>query len=203
MLPDSGTTSHITPYAERVSSRTESNVSITLADHSTVYTDETGVQNVNWFGQDGPVNVSLSESLIAHESAVSLLSVPAPVKKGINVLFMPKIKLLVDNEESHAVIGYARQNNDGLFYISDQQQYAPREKLEVDYASVRATMAVAESYRKRPFEITDNESTESTLSVTSENDNCSFESKSSPKGEQDSSDSEPKTEDANDPGAAK
>ena len=86
---DSGITSHITAIAEKVHSKTGCNVSITLADDFTVDASKKGTRTVQWYSDSGPQRVHLSQTLVAPQMAMSLLSVPAFVRKNISVLFIP------------------------------------------------------------------------------------------------------------------
>ena len=77
MMVDSGTTSHMTGMADRVSNKAACSVAITLADDSQVMATHVGVRKVNWQGLKDPMSVSLSNTLVAPDIKTSLLSVPA------------------------------------------------------------------------------------------------------------------------------
>lgn len=119
MMLDSGTSSHMTPHSERVSERIACDVPISLADNSTVQAKYKGKRSVTWIGQDGTVKVGLTNTLVSPKLSCSLLSVPALVRKGIAVLFVPGKAILVDVENDYQVLGTASQQRDGMFYISD------------------------------------------------------------------------------------
>lgn len=119
IMIDSGTTTHITPFANRVVSKTPQNVLITLADESTVRSSHCGVRKVTFMTDNGPQKVSLSKTLVVPDAGMSLLSVPALTKKDIGVFFMPGFAVLYDLLNDFNVLGYAEQDQDGLFFISD------------------------------------------------------------------------------------
>lgn len=129
MMLDSGTKSRMSPYIARVNDHTPCNISIALGHDSTVVADKKRIRRVNWYGQDGPGEVLLSETLVAPGSATSLLSVLALLNK---VLFMPKMALLLDTENKHSVIGYAEEKEDVLHYITEQEDCASAAEIEVD-----------------------------------------------------------------------
>ena len=92
MLLDSGTTSHMTPYVHLVKNKEYCNVSISLADDSTISADEIGVRPVMWKGENGPIEVTLSDTLVTPDAAVILLYLLVIVNKGIAVLFVVRCK---------------------------------------------------------------------------------------------------------------
>ena len=125
MMVDSGTTSHMTGMADRVSNKAACSVAITLADDSQVMETHVGVRKVNWQGLKEPMSVSLSNTLVAPDIKTSLLSVPALVSKNIGVLFLPGKAMFLDLLDKKNILGYAKQKTDGLFYISDKQDKDP------------------------------------------------------------------------------
>ena len=52
---------------------------------------------------------------------MSLISIPSVVKKNIVQLFLPGIAILFDLEDEYLILGYASQDENGLFYIDDHQ----------------------------------------------------------------------------------
>ena len=96
LMLDSGTTSHLTPHADRVHSKTPCDTPISLADDSIIVATSKGVRSVQFSTDDGSTKVSLSDTLIVPNASLSLLSVPALVNKGIGVLFMPGKAILSD-----------------------------------------------------------------------------------------------------------
>ena len=142
MMVDSGTTSHMTAMADRVTDKSACHVAIKLADDSEVSAKQVGVRMVNWQGLNGPVSVSLSDTLVASDIKTSLLSVPALVKKDIGVLFLPGKAMFLDLLDENKILGYAMQKTDGLYYISDLQECSPVDKSD-DEETVWAIMAVA------------------------------------------------------------
>ena len=147
MLLDSGTTSHMTPYVHLVKNKEYCNVSISLADDSTISADAIGVRPVTWQGDNGPIEVTLSDTLVTPDAAVSLLSVPALVNKGIAVLFMPGKAVLIDTNNNMNVLGYSKQSPDGLFYSEDDQDKVPVKKSRGHASAFRAMMALAEKVK--------------------------------------------------------
>lgn len=64
----------------------------------------------------------MSESLVAPETVISMLSALLLFKKGTKVFFIPVLALLIDTEDSKTVIGYAKQGKDGFLYVSGHQE---------------------------------------------------------------------------------
>ena len=151
MLVDSGTTSHITARSETVSSRSGCDISIALGDDSKVKATEKGDRRVQWAGEDGPRTIRLSETLIADDIAISLLSVPALVNKGIGVIFLPGKAMFVDLQDNMKVLATASQAEDGLFYISDQQDSVPAVP-KTNQPVLRAMMAIAKEHASSPHD---------------------------------------------------
>ena len=60
---------------------------------------------------DGQRDVNLTNTLVAPDVSMSLLSIPALVDKNISVLFMPKNAILIDLEDDNAILGIATQSN--------------------------------------------------------------------------------------------
>lgn len=142
MLLDSGTTSHMTPKTDRVGQKAPCNTSIALGDDSTVRAFSKGTRNVKWQTDDGPVQVALSNTLVAEDLSLSLLSVPALVNKEIAVIFVPGQALLVDLQDDFRTIATAVQDQDGLFYIADRQETVPDIPGRNMDGTVRAMMAI-------------------------------------------------------------
>lgn len=120
-LMDSSTTSHMTPFSEKVRSTSPCDVTINLADDSSANAQVKGTRMVKWFGDGGSMNVHLSETLVVPDMALSLLSVPALTTTKISVLFMPGKAFLVDLENSFSILGTAVQDDDGVYYIPDSE----------------------------------------------------------------------------------
>lgn len=175
MLLDSGTSSHMTPLGDIVKNRTECDISIALADDFIVEANEKGNRTVKWYSNDGPVKVTLSETLVAPDTTTSLISVSALVKKGINVLFMPGRAVLIDMKDNMAVLGYAKQVSDGLYYMSECQNGPPVSSFNEDKHQVRAMMALTKEPKNRSD---DDSATDLESSSDSESSNESEESDS-------------------------
>ena len=71
-------------------------MSICLADNSKTMAHRTRVRKITWQGENGPINISLSDFLVARDIRTSLLSVPALVKKDIGALFLPGNAFFID-----------------------------------------------------------------------------------------------------------
>ena len=121
MMVDSGTTSHMTTYSDLVINQRMCNISIYLAEDSKTTAHRIGVRKVTWQGEKGPIHISLSATLIARDIRTSLLSVPALVKKNIKPIFLPGKVVFLDLLQKNKIIDHARQGNDFLFYISDNE----------------------------------------------------------------------------------
>ena len=151
MFVDSGTTSHITARTETVPSRSGCDMRVVLCDVSKVMATEKGDRRVQWAGEGGPHTIKLSETLIADDIAISLLSVPALVNKGIGVIFLPGKALFVDLKDNMEVLATAPQAEDGLFYISDQQDSVPTVST-TPTADFKAMMAIAKEHAPSPHD---------------------------------------------------
>ena len=156
MLVDSGTTSHMTARSETVTSRSECDISIALGDDSKVKATKKGDRRVQWAAEDGPRTINLSKTLITDDIAMSLLSVPALVNKGIGVLFLPGKALFIDLSDGMNILATAPQAEDGLFYISDHQDAVPKvhKTLRADFNDGDCQRARTEDtrYGNRPRE---------------------------------------------------
>lgn len=119
MMLESGTTSHLTPHVDRVQSKTPCDISIKLADDLKVRSRHKGVRKVSFATDSGRRKVSLSNTLGVPNAGMSLLSVPSLVQKNIGLMFMPRRAVLFDLLDDMATLGYAEQDDDGLFYIAD------------------------------------------------------------------------------------
>ena len=100
-----------------------SSLEIKLADDSTISFNMEGKRKVSWMTSEGKREVNLSNTLVAPDISMSLLSIPALVDKNIAVFFMPKKALLIYLEDNNSILGIATQSlRDGLFYIEENQQ---------------------------------------------------------------------------------
>ena len=146
MMLDSGCTSHMTPKKDRVGKQEECAHTIHLADDSTVTAKEKGVRTVQWQTQDGLDDVHLSETLIVPNLAMSLLSVPALVRKNIGVAFLPGKAILIDLEDDYKILGQATQDKDGLFFIGDDQEKDNAKLLKADNRVTAMVSVAKKSY---------------------------------------------------------
>lgn len=146
MMIDSGTTAHMTARAERVSMKTACESSVQLADNSSMHSESMGTRTVQWITDSGRESVHLSNTLICPDVAISLLSVPALVNKNIAVMFLPGAGFLVDLEDDCSILGTFEQDEDGLFYISDNQKSVPAGKNASTESGFTAMIAIAKKY---------------------------------------------------------
>ena len=89
LMLDSGTTTHITPDVATIKDSISTNISIKLADDSNMQATAKGTRSLNWKTDEGDRVLHLSNTLVAPQAAMSLLSIPSLVKKNIAVLFLP------------------------------------------------------------------------------------------------------------------
>lgn len=122
LMLDSGTTSHMTPYAEHLEDTKTCAIPIALGDDSTVTATSKGTLCVEWCSSDGQTEVKLSETLASEDLAMSLLSIPALTEKGLGVLFMPTQALIIDLYDKMRVVGSAPKQADGLYYIGSKEK---------------------------------------------------------------------------------
>lgn len=107
MMLDSGTTSHLTPKGDRFRSTMSSNVNINLADDSSVKAFSKGVREVRWMTKRGGTKISLSETLVVPNLAMSLFSFPALAQKTIATLFRLRTALMSNLNDNMNILGQA------------------------------------------------------------------------------------------------
>lgn len=104
----SKTASNIMPFQYKVSNTTQCDIYIYISDDLTIYSSLQGVRRVKWHGEDGPISVTLFNSLVAPEVSMSLLSVPALVKNELTVLFVTGKAFISNPMDGDLVNGYAK-----------------------------------------------------------------------------------------------
>ena len=62
----------------------------------------------------------------------------------IAVLFLPGKAILIDIKDNNSVLGYSKQDSDGLYYIEDHQDEYPIDVTSGD-DTVRTMMAIAKT----------------------------------------------------------
>ena len=77
----------MTAQSHRVINQRMCNISICLADGKRNMVRLIGVLRVTWKGEKGPINISLSDTLVPRGIRNSLLSVPFLVKKTLGRFF--------------------------------------------------------------------------------------------------------------------
>lgn len=87
--------------------------------------------------------------MVFKKLAMAMLSVPALVKKNSATLFLPGKALFMDLEEDLNILITAVQEEDGLFYISDQQDSVPKVP-KTYYHAMRSMMAIAKAQHGSP-----------------------------------------------------
>lgn len=85
--------------------------------------------------------VTLLDTLVALEVSISLLPVPALLKKGLGVRFVLGKALTFNVKNGKSVIVYAEQESDGLLFISEKQG-ATTADSNSDQETVRSMMAI-------------------------------------------------------------
>ena len=105
----------MTAQSDRVINQRMCNMSICLADDNRTMAHLIGVRRVTWKGEKGPINISLSDTLVPREIRASLLSVPVLAKKDIGALFLPDKAVFLELLQKKKIIGHARQSSDSLF----------------------------------------------------------------------------------------
>ena len=150
LMLDSGTTTHITPDVATIKDSISTNISIKLADDSNMQATAKGTRSLNWKTDEGDRVLHLSNTLVAPQAAMSLLSIPSLVKKNIAVLFLPGKALFIDLEDDNSILGYGTQDDDGLFYVEDNQEQVPVFDSSQG-PSVKSMMAMIKDHG--PFEV--------------------------------------------------
>lgn len=157
---NSGTTAHMTPHENTVHHQYSCDFIIAISDDSIITAKTKGVRKVRWKGADGPVTVSLTDTLVAPDAVMSLLSVPALAKKEIAVLFLLDKAILFDLKDNNTILGYVKPADDDLYYIKDNQDNFPV-YINAENSTFRAFMAM-ETDRENT-EYLSSESDESTV----------------------------------------
>lgn len=175
MMLDSGTSAHMTPLGNRLVDTRKSTSDISLADDSTVSSAEIGTRPVEWTADGVRTTVSLSKTMFVPALSTSLLSVPALVNKNIAVLFLPRKAVLLDLEDKNKVLGYALQDSDGLFYISEDdtksENRSDKNKAKHWNTAMKATVQKLTKHAKdaRLTDNGDSDATNEKISVSSNN----------------------------------
>ena len=175
IMLDSGTTSHLTPHADRVSCPKPSDISFTLADNSQMHATHMGVRKVQMRSGQRSCTVSLSNNLIVPDAAMSLMSVPALVKKEIGVLFMPGYAVLFDLLDSNEVLGFAKQYKDGLFYMADDGTTPSPPHFLSKIGQLKAMMAKLSSPNEHSAQVKKHSDVELTSNDTHTSDSTTFQ----------------------------
>lgn len=87
------------------------------------------------------MRLSLSDTHVMSDASMSLLSVPALVKKDITVLFMLRYATLFDFRDDFKVFCYATKDPDGLFYANKNASASATRHVKNHIATVRAMIA--------------------------------------------------------------
>ena len=143
MVLDSACTSHLTATSEKVRRSKSTNITIKLADDSSLKSTQKGTRTVRWKTGGGTQRVSLSDTLVVPGLSQDLLSIPSLVSKNIGVLFLPGKAVLVDLKDEYSILGYGSQDEDGLFYISDKQTEIPTTSKQ-EKREIKACMAIVQ-----------------------------------------------------------
>lgn len=92
--------------------------------------------------------LSLSVSLVVADTSMSLLSIPALVRKDSPVLYMPGYTTTFNVRDDFEVLGYVRQDAEGLFYDNDDGTTRTSSNAKGHIATVRAIMAMQQRERE-------------------------------------------------------
>lgn len=87
-----------------------------------------------WYGRvtKGQIKASLTEMHVSQDVAMSLLYIRALRKEAISVLFLPVKAFLIDIKDKNYVLGYVKQETDGLYYIAAYQDVYPIDRTAED-----------------------------------------------------------------------
>lgn len=131
----------MTPCKSCVNKMQQCDQAIDLSDDSSVTAKQKGVQTVKSQPPDGVKDVHLSETLFVPDLAMSLLSVPALVRKKIGVMFLPGKAVFIGLEDDFCILAEAFQDKDGLFYIPDDE--TDRRAMKSSDKCVSSMVAIA------------------------------------------------------------
>lgn len=175
MLPDSRTTSHITPLPEMVNSTSQCNVSIKFSDDSTVKASSSGVRNLHWMAYSGPCKVKLSDTLVAEDVTLRVLPVPESARKNIATLCMLDKAFSFDIDYRNKILGQASRDNDGLYYIPDRQDSMSETPSPFESKGISTMRAFIENFASEEvYESNSNETKHEALSAKSESGATKF-----------------------------
>lgn len=83
------------------------NGTIPLGDDLKIRASKQVSRRLQWNGEDEPLFVTLSNTLVAPEVSLGLLSVPALVNKGLAVLFVQERALIINMNDCNKVVSTA------------------------------------------------------------------------------------------------
>lgn len=113
----------------------------------------------------GTQKVSLSETLVVPDASMGLLSVPALTRKDVGVLLMPGFVILYDLSDDLNDHGYAEQDSDGLYFISDDSRTNLLTVRSMNYKAFNAMTASVVSKAKLVFKNANKFSESSTYAI--------------------------------------
>lgn len=97
----------MTSLSQQVISKNHYDVDISLGDDSKVDADQRGTRKVKWQTKERACTISLLEALVSQNIAMSMLSVPALVKKEIAVFLLLGKALFIDLSDGMKIRGTA------------------------------------------------------------------------------------------------
>lgn len=106
----------------KVSNTKSTNVPITLAEDYNIIGIAKGIRALNWKTDDGNISIKLSNTVFVPNLSMSLVSIPSLVSNAIAVLFKHAKAVLINVGDDFSTLGYATQEEEGLFYIDEFQK---------------------------------------------------------------------------------
>lgn len=84
-----------------------------------------GTRSLNGTTHEAGKVIHLSNTLVAAQGAMSLLSIPSLRNKNIDVLLLPGKAVFIDVEDDKSIIKYGPGDEDRVFYVEENQEQVP------------------------------------------------------------------------------
>lgn len=141
IMVDRGPISHLIPLQNRNQDQYDNNSPATLADSSANSALQVGARKIELQTDKGTTRLSLSATLNVSNVSISLLSILTLLREDIVVLLMPGYAPMFDARDDFKVLGYSKQDSDGLFFAGGDCMIRASTNSNGYIATVRAMMA--------------------------------------------------------------
>lgn len=140
LMLESGTAARMTPDVLSFQSKITCNMPIALGDNHRIKAEFSGGRVVTLHHDGHETTVRLTQTLVARDPAMSLLSVPALAAKDIATIFMPNGAHILDLKSNLRALGVASRHNEGLYYMDDNLNTVT--KLDTKVESYESSMSL-------------------------------------------------------------